>query len=1023
MKRFISLTSILLFSLFSAFAQYSFLSENITKGWTVLDGLPGNSIMDIIQNSDGYLYIGTYEGLVRFDGVDFTIYNKNNGDLYDFISVRSIFEDSKGNLWIGSNDEGVEKLASDGTKEFFSEQRGLPNNSVRAITEDKNGNIWIGTAAGVVYVTPEGGVVYPAGLDSYGAEHCTVVKLFCDSSGRVWLLTTDSEGFYYFVHDNFQKYELLSADFPGFFPTAISQDSFGAFWIGLGTYGVIHVQNQEITKINSGTLIDNYPTQSIYYDLATSSTWFGTERGSVLYRSGKYFEYSTGTSLDNNTINKIIGDREGSVWIATDSAGLHKISHGKFRTNNLGTTVNAIAQGKDDLFWIGTDNGLLCFHGDIEVENDLTRYCAGKRIRHIEIANNGDVLVSCYTAPAQVRYSKIDGIKNWTVNDGLAGNRTRVSIEASNGDVYVGTTSGLSIIRPDGTLRTYHAADGFANEYIMCLYEDNDGVIWVGTDGGGIYFMKDGEIKKKITMEHGLAGNVIFKITQDAYGVYWICTGLGISRYKKQDVANVIADRKISFLNFTSANGLSADSVFQLVFDFTGNVWMTSNRGISSVSYMELEEIAAGKRTTVDSKVYNQNDGLSSLGATSTSLSMCDSYGRTWFTLVDGFAVYDPTLSMASSVLPIVHIEAVTIDDKVIRDFSEDIQIPAGAKRIGIKYTGLSFTSPERVRFKYMMEGFDDDYSSAISSRTVSYTNLRPGHYKFFVNACNSEEVWSDHPAVLNFYQVPFFYEKVSFWIVLAILITGIIMAIFASREHRNRLQQEKLENMVRIRTDELKHERDKSEGLLRNILPVAIADRLKEKEATTETIAEMFDGVTVLFADIVGFTTLSSKYSAKEMVTALNDLFSRFDERALREGVEKIKTIGDAYMAACGVPVANRAHVAVMIRFAKGMYKDLAEYNHNAVIKFKMRVGINSGHAMAGVIGKNKFIYDLWGDTVNIASRMESLCRPGKIRIPESVARYVYNNKLATLVYEEACEVKGKGMMRTFEIGNIAID
>lgn len=1023
MKRFISLSCVLLFSLFASFAQYSFLSDSITKGWTALDGLPGNAIMDVIQKSDGYLYIGTYEGLVRFDGVDFTVYNKNNGNLYDFVSVRSIFEDSKGNLWVGSNDEGVEKIASDGTKEFFSVQRGLQNNSIRAIIEDKGGNIWIGTASGVVYVTPEGGVVYPAGLDSYGAENCTVLKLFCDSSGRVWLLTTDSEGIYYFVHDSFQKYDLLSADFPGFFPTAISQDSFGAFWIALGSQGIVHIQNHEITKIESGTLIDNCPTQSIHHDLASSSTWFGTERGSVLYRAGKFFEYSTGTALDNNTVNKIIGDREGSVWIATDSAGIHKISPGKFRTNNFGTTVNAIAQGHDGLFWIGTDNGLMCFQGDIEVENELTLYCAGKRIRHVEIAMNGDVLVSCYTAPAQVRYSKTDGIKNWTASDGLAGNRTRVAIEASNGDVYVGTTSGLSIIRTDGTIRTYHTADGFANEYIMCIYEDNDGVIWVGTDGGGIYFMKDEEIKKKITTENGLAGNVVFKITQDAYGVYWICTGLGISRYKKQEARNVIEDRKISFINYTAANGLSADSIFQTVFDLTGNVWMTSNRGISSVSYAELEEIAEGKRSVVDSKFYNQNDGLSSLGATSTSLSMCDSYGRTWFTLVDGFAVYDPTIFMASSVLPIVHIESISIDDKVFRSFSEEIEIPAGTKRIDIKYTGLSFTSPERVRFKYMMEGFDDDYSGSVSSRTVSYTNLRPGHYKFSVNACNSEEAWSNNPASVNFYQVPFFYEKVSFWIVLAILIVGIVMAIFASREHRNRVQQEKLENMVQLRTEELQHERDKSESLLRNILPVTIADRLKENDATAETIAEMFDGVTVLFADIVGFTTLSSKYSAKEMVSALNDLFSRFDERALREGVEKIKTIGDAYMAACGVPVANKAHVAVMIRFAKGMYKDLAEYNLDAEIKFKMRIGINSGHAMAGVIGKNKFIYDLWGDTVNIASRMESLCRPGKIRIPESVARYVYNNKLATLVYEEACEVKGKGMMRTFEIGNLSID
>lgn len=1005
------------FFVLALYAQNSFLTDNITKGWTVLDGLPGNAVMDLIQTSDGYLYIGTYEGLVRFDGVDFTIYNRNFGDKYDFISVRVVFEDSHGNLWVGSNDDGIEKIASDGTKEIFSSKRGLPNNSIRAIAEDKAGNIWIGTANGVVYITPQGGVVYPAGLEQYKAEHCTVLQLFCDSTGRIWMLTTDREGIFYYMRDSFQKYDRLSIDYAGFFPSAITQDSFGAFWIGLDSMGIVRISNDEVVKIESGTIIDRYATKSIYHD-PFGSSWFGTDRGMVLYRNGRYFEYATGTALDNNTVNKIIGDREGSAWIATDSAGLHKISPGKFRTNNFGVSVNAIAQGSDGLVWIGTDRGLKCYHGDTEIENDLTEYIGTKRIRHVEVARNGDVLVSCYSAPAQVRYSTEHGIKKWDAGDGLAGNRTRVAIESENGDVYVGTTSGLSIIHPDGSVRTYHTADGFDTEYIMCLYEDKDGIVWIGTDGGGVYFMDGEQIVKKVTDENGLAGNVVFKITQDPYGVYWICTSGGISRYEKPTVGTVLSDRKINFFNYTAAHGLASDSIFQMIFDYTGDVWMTSNRGISSVGYSELEEIFTGKRTRVDSKFYNQNDGLSSLGATSTSLSMCDQYGRTWFTLVDGFAVYDPSRLVAAGILPIVHIESITIDDNVMSNFPEEIELPASTKRIDIKYTGLSFTAPDRVRFVYKMDGFDDNYSDQVSTRTVSYTNLKPGHYQFSVNACNADEAWSESPAVIKFYRVPFFYEKISFWVVCAILLLGFIMAIFAAREHTNRTQQTRLENMVQQRTVELQQERDKSDTLLRNILPDSIAARLKEKVPGSETIAESFSSVTVLFADIVDFTNLSSLSSATEVVTALNDLFSRFDERALKMGVEKIKTIGDAYMAACGVPVTNENHVATMIDFAKGMYKDLEEYNRTAKIPFKMRIGLNSGSVIAGVIGKNKFIYDLWGDTANIASRMEGLCRPGKIRVTEAVAKFVYKNKLATLVYEEDCEVKGKGVMRTYEIG-----
>lgn len=174
---------------------------------------------------------------------------------------------------------------------------------------------------------------------------------------------------------------------------------------------------------------------------------------------------------------------------------------------------------------------------------------------------------------------------------------------------------------------------------------------------------------------------------------------------------------------------------------------------------------------------------------------------------------------------------------------------------------------------------------------------------------------------------------------------------------------------------------------------------------------------VTVLFSDIADFTNISEKENPEDIVSALNDLVSRFDERAATMGVEKIKTIGDAYMAACGVPSPNLDHAIIMIRFAKGMYEDLAKYNKTAKIKFRLRIGINSGPVVAGVIGKDKFVYDIWGDTVNTASRMESLCTPGKIRITETTRKIIESQFLTGVTLEEDCDVKGKGMMKTFEL------
>ncbi|MBQ4236670.1 MAG: adenylate/guanylate cyclase domain-containing protein, partial [Treponema sp.] len=202
---------------------------------------------------------------------------------------------------------------------------------------------------------------------------------------------------------------------------------------------------------------------------------------------------------------------------------------------------------------------------------------------------------------------------------------------------------------------------------------------------------------------------------------------------------------------------------------------------------------------------------------------------------------------------------------------------------------------------------------------------------------------------------------------------------------------------------------------LLHAILPEEIAKELKDG---IHSIGQDFDDVTVLFSDIVSFTKTSSGHSASEIVDALNDLFTRFDKRAQEHGIEKIKTIGDAYMATCGLPTPNEKHAQLMIDFAKGMFEDLAEYNKTAKIQFNLRIGLNSGPATAGVIGRTKFIYDVWGDTVNVASRMETAANPGGIRVSESVFKHMAPGENGIKFSGPVeCNVKGKGLMIAYDV------
>ncbi len=993
-------------------AQQSYFDNYVYQSWNAFGSLNGTTATDIVQTRDGYINIGTYEGLARFDGVIFTTHKRSSENDLTFGSVRAILEDSHGNLWLGSNDEGLQKISAD-SKKTYSMQNGLPNNSVRALMEDKAGNIWIGTAGGVVYITPKGHMIAPqfeAGTISKGT---IATKLFCDREGNVWLLTANDRGLFFLDGEIFRTRPEFDALYENYFATSICQDSQGAYIIGLGEHGLFRMKDGSAQQIQTNTMLDSVPTTACYV-APDGVIWFGTERGLAVYANGTFLTYPDET-LENAKINKIIRDRENNIWIATDRNGIGKLTHGKFKINRMGSTVNSITQDRSGKVWVATDTGLHCYENDVEVYNMLTKFTDGLRIRDVQACRNGDLLVSCYTKPGQLRY---DGksIQFWTTDEGLAGNKVRVAIETRSNDLYVGTTTGLSIIHPDGTIKNFKQRDGLENEYVMAIYEDTNDVVWVGTDGGGIYLFDHDEIIAHFSSEDGLAGNVIFKISQELDGAFWICSGSGITRCPNFNSKNGIPT---IYENINSENGIQTDSVFQILVDSTNTLWMTSNHGISSADASDLLDAAEGHLSTINVKFYNRNDGLVSDGPTSTAKSFVDKYGRIWFAMVDGVAIYDPVKVIENPFMPLVQIETVLIDNVTVLDNrlypheTDTITLQPGTKRVVINYSGISFDSPERLTFTHKLTGFEDEFCAPTTERSMSYTNLRPGKHTFYLNAINGEGLYSDQAEAVLFVQKPYIYQMPFFWVVVSIIVLGSIFLIFYLKQKSILRENMRLEQMVRERTAEVNLEKAKADELLLAILPQQIANELKNG---VRSIGQDFEDVTVLFSDIVEFTKTSSGHSASEIVEALNNLFTKFDRRAQRSGVEKIKTIGDAYMATCGVPEPNPNHARIMVDFAKGMLEDLEEYNKTAKIPFKIRIGLNCGPATAGVIGRTKFIYDVWGNTVNVASRMETAATPGSIRVSETLYQHLKDSDVRFSEGIE-CNIKGKGIMTTYDI------
>jgi class 3 adenylate cyclase len=369
-------------------------------------------------------------------------------------------------------------------------------------------------------------------------------------------------------------------------------------------------------------------------------------------------------------------------------------------------------------------------------------------------------------------------------------------------------------------------------------------------------------------------------------------------------------------------------------------------------------------------------------------------------------------------------------------------------------YTATSLLAPERMKFKYLLDGYDKEWVDASTRRTAYYTNLPRGRqYVFRVKACNNDGVWNEVGASAMLYLVPYFWETWLFYGLCGMLLLSSGLGAYWLRVRQLQNRSKALEIVVENRTSELRdanieisrqmeiqteqareielansslqeanaalsdshtalneaHER--SELLLLNVLPEPIAERLKAGE---RTIADHFDSVSVLFADVVGFTKLSSRTTPEGLVSLLDRLFSNFDRLAEQFGLEKIKTIGDAYMVVGGLPIPTDDHLERVALFALALLPLVNEMADEFEIRgLAMRIGIHTGEVVAGVIGKKKFTYDIWGDTVNTASRMESHGEAGKIHVSEEV----YDALKEKFVFEERgeMEVKGKGVMRTF--------
>ena len=739
-----------------AITQYSL------KAWQTDQGLPQNSVFAVTQTQDGYLWLATQEGLVRFDGVRFTVFNQQNTEQIKNNDVWTLLEDRKGSLWIGIRGGGLARLKG-GTFVNYSVAQGLSNDSVQSLFESRDGSLWIGTRGGGLNHLR--GTRFEVLTTKEGLAGDTVYAVLEDRAGVVWA-GTDGKGLSRYENGRFTT--LTTAD--GLASDTIytlMEDATGALWIGTGA-GLNRLKDGQMTRFTTADGLSNNNIRKITQD-AAGNLWVGTDGGGLnRYSAGRFTALTSKQGLSGDNVGAIYEDREGSLWVGSDTGGLSRLRNGSFASFSSleglsNDNARSILETRDGTVWIGTFGGLNRYaNGEFSAFTSKDGLSADVVLSLAE-AGDGSLWIgtlggglSRYHEGKFSRYGKAEGLSNETV---LALHA------AADGSVWIGTRSGGLNRYAEGKFSVFTTAEGLASNDVRVIAEDPDGSLWIGTLGGGLSHYQGGRFSN-FTTRDGLSSDKVLSLHRGSDGALWIGTfGSGLTRYR---------DGK--FTAITSRQGLYDDAVFQILEDASGNLWMSGNRGVHRVSLQMLNEFADGKRTRIESTSYGKTDGMRSVECNGAHqpAGMKDRMGRLWFPTIQGVTRVAPSGLPHNALPPPVVIESLLVNDQP-QPLSANLHLAPGRNKLEFHYTGLSFAAPEKVRFRYRLEGFDRQWVEAGSNRVAYYTNIPPGSYRFTVMAANNDGVWSTQGGSFGFTLRPQFWQHPAFALVYVLMAAALV--------------------------------------------------------------------------------------------------------------------------------------------------------------------------------------------------------------------------------------------------------
>ncbi|MCS6808527.1 MAG: two-component regulator propeller domain-containing protein [Bacteroidota bacterium] len=827
------------------------ITQYVYDVWGSDNGFQQTTVRTMYQTRDGYMWIGAAEGLVRFDGARFVTFDKSNLPLKS-TDILALLEDRNGTFWIGT-DNGLLRI-NQGTFTLYTMQNGLPDNVILALAEDKQGNVWIGTEHGLA--------LWQQGrFASYGAENgltsSTILSLAADPHDGIWI-GTNGGGLNYWKNGTctafiaiegqlrpYTKDEGLIGD--GIHALVAAKD--GTLWVG-SAEGLFRIQNTTVTAFYNATNgLKKADIRSLALD-REGTLWIATNGGGIyrLTSTGQLSSFTSQNGLRSDEVFSILEDREGSVWFGTDGGGIGRFKDRRFTTYTTKeglshNSVSVITEGADGAIYVGTNNGLNVFSRGVWSAITTQNGLLNNVITSLWSDHSGKLWIG---TNAGLQSMKNGVWTAYTTSNGMPSNRIYVIYEDANKTLWIGTDNGLVKLSPQiastptrlspspspsassSTLTTYTTKHGLGNNTIYALLQDSKGTLWIGTRGGGLSTYKDNAFSSKYTIRDGLGSNYIWALYEDRDGILWVATGGGLSCIRNGKITTV-----------TTYHGLFSNIIFSIQEDEAGWLWMSCTKGIFRVRKRSVLDVLERREKRISCIPYSVIDGLKSNicnGGSQPSVWKSGD-GRFWYPTMKGAAVVEPLTIPYNPLPPTVIIERVIADRSFLRlpgvsafqytdastqesfrpdsstvivagDTSTVPELPPTIEKFEIQYTATSLLMPERVQFKFMLEGFDNDWVDAGTRRSAFYTSLPRGrYYRFRVMASNNDGVWSEGDAATMFYLKPYFYET-PWFIALCVVATGAAsFGFYRLRLRRIQKRNEELERIVLERTEEVRRQ------------------------------------------------------------------------------------------------------------------------------------------------------------------------------------------------------------------------